>query len=67
LKYQTDKAAEVGRLVASLGRLGRNMSGLPEQVEDGMIWNSMSIHVASGTTSLLTSENKQTPPCTMLR
>jgi hypothetical protein len=42
LKYQTDKAAEVGRLVASLGRLGRNMSGLPEQVEEGMdnsIWN----------------------------
>ncbi|KAI9790741.1 MAG: hypothetical protein M1816_004882 [Peltula sp. TS41687] len=28
LKYRTDKAAEVGRLVASLGRLGREFGGL---------------------------------------
>ncbi len=29
LKYRTDKAAEVGRLIASLGRLGKYMSGVP--------------------------------------
>lgn len=37
LKYKTDKAAEVGRLIGSLGRLGRGMAALPEKlVEDGM-------------------------------
>lgn len=36
LKYKTDKAAEVGRLVASLGTLGRDMAALPEQPADGM-------------------------------
>jgi hypothetical protein len=34
LKYTTTKAQEVGRLIASLGRLGRHMSGLPEVKED---------------------------------
>ena len=29
LKYETDKAAEVGRLVAGLGQLGKGMCGLP--------------------------------------
>jgi len=33
LKYRTDKAAEVGRLVSSLGRLGRGMAALPDQAE----------------------------------
>jgi len=33
LKYKTDKAADVGRLIASLGRLGRNMAALPENME----------------------------------
>ncbi|KAL8643798.1 MAG: hypothetical protein Q9226_008114 [Calogaya cf. arnoldii] len=33
LKYKTDKAAEVGRLVAALGRCGRAMAGLPPQDE----------------------------------
>ncbi|KAI9796076.1 MAG: hypothetical protein M1833_006498 [Piccolia ochrophora] len=31
LKYRTDKAAEVGRLVASLARLGRGMVGLADR------------------------------------
>ena len=35
LKYKTDKAADVGRLIASLGRLGRHMAALPEK-EEGM-------------------------------
>jgi len=34
LKYETDKAAEVGRLVLGLSRLGRGMAGLPELKED---------------------------------
>lgn len=35
LKYRTDKAAEVGRLVAALGSCGRVMAALPEKrVED---------------------------------
>jgi hypothetical protein len=33
LKYKTSKAAEVGRLVAMLGRLGRRMGGLPDEEE----------------------------------
>lgn len=38
LKYRTDKGAEVGRLIATLGRLGRHMAALPETaepIEDG--------------------------------
>ena len=34
LKYKTDKAAEVGRLIGNLGRLGRHMAALPETTED---------------------------------
>jgi len=34
LKYKTDKAAEVGRLIGSLGRLGRHMAALPQVTED---------------------------------
>ncbi|KAF4551129.1 Signal recognition particle 9 kDa protein (SRP9)-like protein [Elsinoe fawcettii] len=33
LKYRTEKAAEVGRLIAGLGRMGRVMAALPEQEE----------------------------------
>lgn len=36
LKYETDKAAEVGRLVGSLGRLARTMAALPKATE-GML------------------------------
>jgi hypothetical protein len=39
LKYRTDKGAEVGRLFATLGRLGKRMAGLPEAedlpIDDG--------------------------------
>jgi hypothetical protein len=34
LKYQTTKGWEVGRLMASLGTLGRHMAALPEVAED---------------------------------
>lgn len=33
LKFKTDRAAEVGRLIAGLGRLGRHMAALPEKTE----------------------------------
>ncbi|KAF2794278.1 hypothetical protein K505DRAFT_242490 [Melanomma pulvis-pyrius CBS 109.77] len=34
LQYETTKGAEVGRLIGSLGRLGRHMAALPEVAED---------------------------------
>ncbi|KAF2198921.1 hypothetical protein GQ43DRAFT_442925 [Delitschia confertaspora ATCC 74209] len=34
LQYQTDKAAEVGRLVGCLGRLARTMAALPDATTD---------------------------------
>ena len=33
LKYKTEKAAEIGRLIGSLGRLGRHMAALPPSAE----------------------------------
>ena len=33
LKFKTDKAADVGRLVGGLGRLGRHMAALPPKTE----------------------------------
>ena len=33
IKYRTDKAAEVGRLIAALGTCGRVMAALPEKEE----------------------------------
>ncbi|KAL8829526.1 MAG: hypothetical protein Q9170_006128 [Blastenia crenularia] len=36
LKYKTDKAAEVGRLVAALGKCGKVMSGAPLEEEVDM-------------------------------
>ncbi|CZR57308.1 uncharacterized protein PAC_07197 [Phialocephala subalpina] len=37
LKYTTNKAAEVGRLIQILGRLARPMSGLPEIKEEALL------------------------------
>ncbi|ETS83468.1 hypothetical protein PFICI_05344 [Pestalotiopsis fici W106-1] len=36
LKYKTSKAAEVSRLILSLGKLGRPMAGLPALKDDGV-------------------------------
>ncbi|KAL1589904.1 hypothetical protein WHR41_01331 [Cladosporium halotolerans] len=33
LKFKTEKSADVGRLVAGLGRMGRTMAALPERAE----------------------------------
>jgi len=33
LKFKTEKSADVGRLIAGLGRIGRQMAALPEKAE----------------------------------
>lgn len=33
LKFKTDRAADVGRLITGLGRLGRHMAALPQKTE----------------------------------
>jgi hypothetical protein len=48
LKYSTTKGWEVGRLMASLGRLGRHQAALPEVVEDTAMLD-VKEEVASGT------------------
>jgi hypothetical protein len=37
LKFKTDRAADVGRLITGLGRLGRHMVALPEKAEGEVI------------------------------
>ncbi|TKA68480.1 hypothetical protein B0A55_08938 [Friedmanniomyces simplex] len=37
LKFKTDKAADVGRLIGGLGRLGRHMAALPEKAEEAVM------------------------------
>ncbi|TKX26103.1 hypothetical protein C1H76_1629 [Elsinoe australis] len=37
LKYRTEKAAEVGRLIGGLGRMGRVMAALPEVEEKDVV------------------------------
>jgi hypothetical protein len=39
LKFKTDKAADVGRLITGLGRLGRHMAALPEKAEGIYHWH----------------------------
>lgn len=34
LKYRTDKAAEVGRLIGQLGRMGRAMGGMEQSAAE---------------------------------
>ncbi|KAK3059083.1 hypothetical protein LTR09_000649 [Extremus antarcticus] len=37
LQFKTDRAAEVGRLITGLGRLGRHMAALPQKTEDAVM------------------------------
>lgn len=48
LKFKTDRAAEVGRLITGLGGLGRHMAALPEKTE------GMEIHTRRASKHLLT-------------
>lgn len=52
MKYKTDKAAEVGRLISSLSRLGRSMAGLPEVKEDVIMLDAQAVE---GTGAEITS------------
>lgn len=38
LKFKTDRAAEVGRLMNGLGRLGRHMAALPQETEGRLMF-----------------------------
>ncbi|KAK3074614.1 hypothetical protein LTR53_002825 [Teratosphaeriaceae sp. CCFEE 6253] len=46
LKFKTDKAADVGRLMSGLGRLGRHMAALPEQAEDTVVEDATPVEQA---------------------
>ena len=37
LKFKTDRAADVGRLINGLGQLGRHMAALPQKTEDSVM------------------------------
>lgn len=45
LKFKTEKSADVGRLIAGLGRMGRYMAALPEKTE-GKGYSSQMLHFA---------------------
>ncbi|KKY24586.1 putative signal recognition particle srp9 subunit [Diplodia seriata] len=49
LKYQTTKAAEVGRLIASLERLARAMAALPSVQEDAAMPDAPAVEQGTGT------------------
>ncbi|KYG41304.1 hypothetical protein M433DRAFT_76129 [Acidomyces richmondensis BFW] len=49
LKFKTDRAAEVGRLISGLGKLGRHMAALPEKSEG--------IEDATSTTERISAED----------
>lgn len=36
LKFKTDRAAEVGRLINGMGKLGRHMAALPQETEGAL-------------------------------
>lgn len=58
LKYKTDKAAEVGRLISSLARLGRSMAGLPEK-EDAVMLDAQTVE--GGTLEVASGSGVATP------
>lgn len=65
LKYRTDKAAEVGRLVAGFGRCGRTMAGLaaePAESEAAMAVDlpaSASVQTQGNEVKTATSKKKK--------
>lgn len=65
LKYRTDKAAEVGRLIGSLGRMGRLMGGMEagkedEEKEDVIMGEAGEEEAAQTTTTATGSTQTQT-------
>lgn len=54
LKFKTDRAAEVGRLISGLGKLGRHMAALPEKSE---VPEAAGIEDATSTTERISAED----------
>jgi hypothetical protein len=61
LKYRTTKAAEVSRLVLSLGKLSRPMAGLPELKEEVMA-DAPPLAEGSGTGTPALEKGEAAPP-----
>lgn len=61
LKYKTSKAAEVSRLVLSLGKLGRPMAGLPALKDDGVVPALDAPESGTGTPAAEKADSAQTP------
>ncbi|KAK7717201.1 hypothetical protein SLS57_006346 [Botryosphaeria dothidea] len=51
LKYQTTKAAEVGRLISSLEKLSRTMAALPDVSEDVAMADAPAANQGTGTST----------------
>ncbi|KAI4603514.1 hypothetical protein KJ359_003327 [Pestalotiopsis sp. 9143b] len=61
LKYKTSKAAEVSRLVLSLGKLGRPMAGLPALKDDGVVPALDAPESGTGTPAAEKADSTQAP------
>ncbi|THW19110.1 hypothetical protein D6D24_03011 [Aureobasidium pullulans] len=59
LKYKTDKAAEVGRLVAAMGSLGREMAALPEVKGDITMTDADETPVVEAAATPATAQQQQ--------
>ncbi|THV65421.1 hypothetical protein D6D28_09115 [Aureobasidium pullulans] len=59
LKYKTDKAAEVGRLVAAMGSLGREMAALPEIKQDITMTDADETPVVEAAATPATAQQQQ--------
>ncbi|KAI9759005.1 MAG: hypothetical protein M4579_002668 [Chaenotheca gracillima] len=59
LKYRTDKAAEVGRLIASLGRLGKAMNGTMKDGDDEQPGQEVETEPMEGISSAAREDGKK--------
>jgi hypothetical protein len=59
LKYRTDKAAEVGRLIAAMGTLGREMAALPEVKGDVVMGDAGAVQEDSAEVSVPVQSQSQ--------
>ncbi|KAK5167605.1 uncharacterized protein LTR77_007304 [Saxophila tyrrhenica] len=48
LQFKTDRAAEVGRLINGLGKLGRHMAALPQKTEDTVMEDAPPVETTAG-------------------
>ncbi|KAM0722226.1 hypothetical protein Q7P37_001667 [Cladosporium fusiforme] len=67
LKFKTEKSADVGRLIAGLGRVGRYMAALPEKAEapqDATMEDAPAAEGAEAKDEPTAQETKPAPPAT---